>query len=129
MYYLADSHSLIWHLTEDKKLGRKALEIFTKADNGEIIIIVPTIVLAEIIHICEKKKAKLEIKEVINKIKTSLNYIPYSLNMEVLDKAIVLKNISEMHDRIIIATTTITGAVLITKDREIIKSRIVKTIW
>ena len=129
MYYIADSHSLIWHLTEDKKLGRKALEIFTKADNGEIIIIVPTIVLAEIIHICEKKKAKLEIKEIIHKIKTSLNYIPYSLNMEVLDKTIALKDVSEIHDKIIIATATITGAILITKDKEITNSKIVKTIW
>ena len=129
MNHVTDTHSLIWYLTEDKKLGRKALSIFTKADMGEAIIIVPTIVLAEIIFICEKKKAELEIKHVIDKIKNSLNYIPYNLNMEILEKVITIKNISEMHDRIITAITLVTGAILITKDEEIIESKEVETIW
>ena len=129
MYYITDTHSLIWHLTEDKKLSKKALAIFTEADKGEAIIIVPTIVLAEIIHICEKKKSELKIKNVIDKIKDSLNYVSYNLNMEVLEKVIGIKDISEMHDRIITAIALITGSMLITKDEEIVKSGIVKTIW
>jgi len=37
--------------------------------------------------------------------------------------------LKEMHDRIIVATAKLLNAVLITKDEEIIKSKIVKTIW
>ena len=129
MYHVTDTHSLIWHLTEDKKLSKKASAIFTEADKGEAIIIVPTIVLAEIIYICEKKKSELKIKNVIDKIKDSLNYVPYNLNVEVLEKVIGLKDISEMHDRIITAIALITGAILITKDEEIAKSGMVKTVW
>ena len=129
MYYVADTHSLIWYLTEDKKLGKKALSIFVKADRGEVVIIVPTIVLAEAISICEKKKAELKIKSIIEKIKNSLNYIPYNLNIEVLEKVITIKNISEMHDRIITAIAVITEAALLTKDKDIINSGIVKIIW
>lgn len=69
MYHVTDTHSLVWYLTEDKKLSKSALSIFTKADNGDTIIIVPTIVLAEIIHICEKKKKNLEIKNVMDMLK------------------------------------------------------------
>lgn len=129
MYYVTDAHGLVWHLTEDKRLGKNALMIFDKADKGKEIVIVPTIALAEIIHICEKKKENLEIKSVIDKIKNSLNYMPYNLDMKVLERVIALKNIPEMHDRIIIAISLLTNATLITKDEEIIKSKIVKTIW
>ena len=129
MYYVTDTHSLIWYLAEDEKLGKKAFSIFDKADRGEAIIIVPTIVLSEMIYICEKKRAGLEIKDVIHKIKNSLNYIPYNLDIETLEKLITIKNIPEMHDRIITAIALLTGSILITKDKEIIKSKIVETIW
>ena len=129
MHYVTDSHGLIWYLTEDKRLGRNALFIFTKADRGEATIIVPTIVLAEIIHICEKKKVDLQVKKVIDKIKSSLNYLSYNLDIEVLEGVTSLKNISEMHDRILVATARLLNAILITKDKEITKSKVVKTIW
>ena len=129
MHYATDSHSLIWYLTEDKKLGKNALSIFTKADNGEITIIVPTIVLAEIIYICEKKKVELEIKRVVDKIKSSLNYLSYNLDIETLEAVISLKGIFEMHDRILVATAKLLNATLITKDEEIITSNVVRTIW
>ena len=129
MYYVTDTHSLIWYLTEDKKLGKKAFSIFAKADRGEAIIIVPTIVLSEMIYICEKKGAELKIKDVIHKIKNSLNYVPYNLDIETLEKLMNIKNISEMHDRIITAIALLTGSILITKDKEITKSKTVETIW
>ena len=87
MYYVADAHGIIWYLTEDKKLGKKANSIFNRADNGEEIIIIPTIVLAEIMHICNKRKLNIKIKDILEKIKGSLNYVPYSLDLDVLETA------------------------------------------
>lgn len=49
--------------------------------------------------------------------------------MEVLEKVIGIKDISEMHDRIITAIAIITDSTLITKDEEIAKSGTVETIW
>ncbi|MEK6808134.1 MAG: PIN domain-containing protein [Nanoarchaeota archaeon] len=129
MDYVTDTHGLIWYLTEDKRLGKNAFLVFSKADKGDAIVIVPTIVLAEIIYICERKRKDLEIKSIVDKIKNSTNYLPYSLNMDIIDKVITLKEISDMHDRIIIAISLISGATLISKDEEIIKSKIVRTIW
>lgn len=34
-----------------------------------------------------------------------------------------------MHDRILVATAKLLNAALITKDEEIIKSKVVRTIW
>src|SRR3989338_6806001 len=104
MYYVADTHSLIWYLSEDKRLGSNALQIFMMADKGEETIIIPTIVLAELIYICERKKAEVKIKAVFDMIKNSLNYLPYPLNVPVLEKSMVLKDFRDMHDRIIVAT-------------------------
>ena len=129
MYYVTDTHSLIWYLTEDKKLGKNALSIFNDADNGKAIIIVPTIVLAEIISICEKKRVELKIREVLDKIKNSLNYIPYNLDVETLEKVISIKNIPEIHDKIIVAISLLTNSKLITKDKEIVNSKLVEAIW
>ena len=45
--YVADTHAFLWFLTEDKiltedkKLGKKAKEIFGACDKGEAIIAIP----------------------------------------------------------------------------------------
>jgi len=46
MYYVTDTHSLIWYLTNDKRIGKKAYSMFNKADKREEIIVIPTIILA-----------------------------------------------------------------------------------
>src|SRR3989338_2411369 len=113
MIYVADTHSLIWFLTDDKKLGNKAKEVLEKADEGKLIIIVPTIVLAELVFICEKKDASVKFKDVMDKINERSN----------------LTQIPEMHDRIITATAKLNRAVLITKDPDIVEAGIIETIW
>ena len=129
MYYITDTHSLIWYLTNDKRLSRKAYLIFEGCDRGEEIIVIPTIVLAEIIYICEKKRLNIEFKSILEKINNSLNYQPLSLTLDIILKIIDMIEIPDMHDRIIIASTSMIDGILITKDRTIRKSNLVKTLW
>ncbi|MDO8570971.1 MAG: PIN domain-containing protein [Candidatus Daviesbacteria bacterium] len=129
MLYVADTHSLIWFLTNDPKLGNNALGIFQKADKGEDVIIIPTIVLAEVSYISEKKKANIRFKEVIDKLKNSLNYVPYNLDLNIIQKTQDLIRIPELHDRIIIATAILVNAKILTKDDAIRKSGYIETIW
>jgi len=129
MIYVADTHSLIWFLTDDKKLGNKAKEVLEKADEGKLIIIVPTIVLAELVFICEKKDASVKFKDVMDKINESSNYIYYNLDIKIISEIANLTQIPEMHDRIITATAKLNRAVLITKDPDIVEAGIIETIW
>ena len=46
MIFVADTHSFLWYLSEDSRLGKKAKSIFELAEKGEATIAVPTIVLA-----------------------------------------------------------------------------------
>ena len=129
MLYVADTHGFIWFLTDDKRLGKKAKEIFERADEGKVIIIIPTIVLAELVFICQKKNAAVKFKDVMDKINESSNYIHYNLDIKIISEITNLTQIPEMHDRIITATAKLNRAVLITKDPDIVEAGIIETIW
>lgn len=129
MIYVTDTHSLIWFLTNDNKLGKNALKIFQSADEGKCIIIIPTIVLAEISHIIEKGKTNIKFRDILIKLENSLNYIPYNLDLEIILKTQQLIKIPEIHDRIITAIASLINASILTKDQTIKGSGYVKTIW
>jgi len=71
----------------------------------------------------------LEFKNILNKINESSNYLIYNLDMEIVLEIINLINLHDVHDRIIVATSNLNKAILITKDEKIIKSKSVTTIW
>jgi len=127
--YVADTHSFIWFLTRDERLSEKAKEIFRSCDEGNTIIVIPSIVLFECLYICEKKKVDLEFRQIIEKIESTLNYLVYPLDEEVILSCQGIKEITEPHDRIIVATTKLLNAKLITKDEKIRNSKIVETVW
>ncbi len=59
----------------------------------------------------------------------SLNYPTYPLDRELVLKSQSIKNIKDVHDRIIVATANILGTKLITRDRKIMESGLAETIW
>ena len=127
--YVTDTHGLIWFLTEDRKLGKKAEEIFLSADRGDATVVIPSIVLLEILHICEKQNAKLKFKQIFDMVQNSLNYPVYPLDMDVVEVCQNIKETLSLHDRVIVATAKLLNARLITKDKEIIKSGLVEVVW
>ncbi len=129
MVYVTDTHSFLWYLAEDKRLGTGARKIFDKAESGNEIIVVPTIVLAESMHILEEKKLSMKFKDIVKKIDTGLNYTPISLDMNVIKASENLTRLKELHDRIIVASAKVLNCPLITKDRNIKSSNYVDVVW
>ncbi len=129
MIYVADTHSLVWFLTEDKKLGKEVLVIFQNTDAGKSVIVIPTIVIAEVMYIAESKDAAIKFSDLLEKLKQSVNYIVFDLDLEVLIEMQYYKKLKDIHDRIIVATASITKSKLITKDKNIKDSSYVETIW
>lgn len=129
MPYVADTHALIWFLTNDEQLGSKAREIFEITEKGEEIIIISAISLLEIMYLCEKKGIANQYKKILEQLKTSLNYLVFDVNVEITEKCVELTKVSEMHDRIIVATANITNAGIVTKDQNIIAAKYVNIIW
>lgn len=126
MLYVADTHALIWYLIGT--LPKEVDNIFQSAEKGESIIYIPTIVLAECLYLVEDGKIDLDFDELLAKIETSRNFVPVSFSFEVL-KALPQINLSELHDRIVVATARIIGGKLLTRDEEIKSSGLVEVIW
>ncbi len=127
--YVTDTHSFLWFLTNDGRLGNRAKEIFNACDKGETIIFIPSIVLMESLVICETKRVKLEFAEVLRRLENSFNYVAYPLDTDVVLECSKIENIRDPHDRIIISTARLLNAKVITKDEKIVNSGLVETIF
>lgn len=128
MNYVADTHSLVWYFTEDPRLSKKALDAFEQTKQKGLIII-PTVVLAELMFISQKGKITITFSETLKKIEESENFNVAPLDIEILKVADKLKADIEMHDKLIVATALHFEAVLITRDEIIKKLGIVSTVW
>lgn len=127
--FIVDTHALAWYFTKDERLGEEALKVFRNSVLGKAIIIVPTIVLAELIDIIDKKRIKTDYEELLNKIEESANFEIYPLDINVLKILRSIPEIYELHDRIIVATAKLLEAKVITKDENIKSSNLVEIVW
>ena len=128
MDYATDTHSLVWYLTEDPLLSKKALKAF-ESTIREGIIIVPAVVLAEVMFISKKGKVTLTFEETLEKIEKYENFYIAPLDLDILKVADKIELGMEMHDKLIVATALYFGTTLITKDKLIRESGIVSTTW
>jgi len=126
MLYVTDTHAFVWYIVNT--LPEKIDKTFKSAEKGESIIFIPTIVLAECLHLVENKKIDLDFSDLLRRIEIGRNLIPTSFNFQIM-KILPEIRLKELHDRIIVATAKILNAKLITKDREIKEAGIVETVW
>jgi len=128
MYFVTDTHSFLWYLTDSPKLSQKARVIFDSCDRAKATIIIPAIVLLECIDILDKKKVNLKFEEIALKIFQASNFIFSEINWSLILEVNKTKGFKDLHDRIIVATAKIFDAILISKDKAI-KKIYKKTIW
>ena len=126
--YAADTMAIVLHL-EKRKSGTNAERIFDEADNGKIIIHIPSIVFAEILYLSEKGRIGLTLAGVEKHLQKFPNFRETPLNFEIIEHAGQIKDIPELHDRLIAATARFLNLELITNDQKIINSTFVKTVW
>jgi predicted nucleic acid-binding protein len=127
--YVADTHAFLWFLARDRRLGKKARSVFLQADEGEAAIVIPSIVLMEALHICEKHRIEVEFRKILGKVRGALNYPTYPLDLRIIEECQKLPKSLELHDRVIIATAKLIGAKVLTKDDDIVNSELVETVW
>jgi predicted nucleic acid-binding protein len=125
--FVVDAHSLIWFIAQSPKLSDRAAQILRKAEQGEVEVLVPTIVLAETLYVSEKKRVPTDIGVIVDKIYQGRGFAIIPFDFMVFEAMRELPAELEMHDRIIAATSQIYGARVITKDKEL--SKIIETEW
>ena len=102
--FVVDTHALFWYLANSVKLGKKAIEIFDKAEKGKALIYIPSIVIAELYYLNERCNYPLNFKREYERL-TDVSYfcfVEFSADDVLLFDE--LASISEIHDRIIVAT-------------------------
>jgi len=129
MNFVTDTHALLWWFTDSPRMSSKASEIFEKCEKGENVIFIPSIVIAESLSIFDKKRISFNFKNLFKKIHTSENFVLIALDYPILEKMVVLKEVPELHDKIIVSTAKYLKIPIITKDKTIQKLPSVKTIW
>jgi len=127
--YVVDTHALIWYLLGDKKLGKSALAIFRAAERGETRLALSVIVLAELYFANARNGWFADYTTVFRAISSQ----PF-FKLLPLDPRHVLdfdrdEAVLEMHDRIIAGVARRLGAPLISSDRILTASGVVKIVW
>jgi|SRR3990170_5831006 len=128
MYYVTDTHSLVWYFTDVPDLSKKALQIF-EGTISKGTIIVPAVVLAEIMFISKKGRINLTFEETITKMECYDNFDIAPLDIDILKEANNIEADLEIHDKLIVATALYYEAVLLTKDEKIKKAGVIQTLW
>ncbi len=129
MNFVTDTHALLWWFVDNPKISIKASAIFERCENGENVIFVPSIVIAEALSIFDKKRISFNFRRLLRKINESENFTLIALDYPILQKMITLKNIPELHDKIIASTAKYLNIPIITKDKFLQKLSNIKTIW
>ena len=129
MNFITDTHALLWWFTDSPHISPKAIEIFEHCEAGDTIIFVPSIVLAEALSIFEKKRVSFNFKRLFKQIDESEHFVIIPFDYSILQKMLEIKNLPELHDKIIVATAQYLDVPLITKDRTLRRLSYIETIW
>ncbi|MCR4321485.1 MAG: PIN domain-containing protein [Candidatus Brocadiaceae bacterium] len=129
MNFVTDTHALLWWFTDSPKISPAASEIFEKCEKGENVIFVPSIVIAEALSVFDKKRISFNFKKLFKEIHDSENFTLIALDYPILQKMITLKDIAELHDKIIVSTAKYLNLPIITKDETLQNLPNIKTSW
>lgn len=127
--YVTDTHALYWYLLNLPLLGTKASLAFDEADNGNAMIYIPAIVIAEMYYTNVKLKNQIDFSAEFQKIKQSGQFILTPFEAEDVLDFDKDSAVTEMHDRMIVGVARRLNAPLLTKDQNITASGLVKIVW
>jgi PIN domain nuclease of toxin-antitoxin system len=131
--YVTDTHALLWHLSKDPALSAPAADIFHQADASVTEIIIPSIVLVEVVYLCERQRVP---DDLIDRILTLPGMPGSCYHVVPLDEPVVQAlrriprdQVPDMPDRIIGATALYLGLPLITRDSNLASSELLTCVW
>ena len=132
--YTVDTIALLCYLAD--RLPQKVDEIFKRAEDEEVLLVVPSIVLGEALFTMLKGREVFGIKIPVEKLTTFLDVLETSRTVQLVDltvkgwRLVATINLAELHDRMVVSTHTISNSrAILTDDQEISDLPKVKTIW
>jgi PIN domain nuclease of toxin-antitoxin system len=132
MKYVVDTHALIWFLEGNPRLGTNAKAVL--ADSASQLVL-PAIVLAEAVWIIDRARTSIpSVVDLLNAVNADPRIAIYPVDRTVVEQSVSLSVITEMHDRLIVATAIVLEKQgykvgLLTCDRNITVSGLLTLVW
>jgi PIN domain nuclease of toxin-antitoxin system len=128
---LLDTHVVLWLTTDPTKLsskGKSAIEDARKNGDG---LAISDITLLELATLASKGRIRLGIslESFLQEVEARFVVLPISGRACARAMGLPTAYPKDPADRIIGATALVEGLTLITADREILRSKVVRTIW
>src|SRR5207248_10068146 len=130
--YAVDAHALIWFIGGNPRLGASARAALQDPGNR---LYLPVVALAEDCWAVARGKTSIpSVAALLTAVDADSRLVVVPLDRAILDRSLTLSAISEMHDRLIVATALhLAGAAsklpLLTCDSDITSSSLVPVVW
>jgi PIN domain nuclease of toxin-antitoxin system len=132
MMVVTDTHALIHHVTGRKKrLGRRARSAFDRVERGLDTLLIPFTVLEEVMLLSEAGKVRLPLpfRDLVISLAQADNFELGVNDLQLLLEAASFTILPDPYDRLIVAQARVAGLPLITGDRAIHESGLVRIVW
>ena len=126
--YAIDTQALVKFMHGRKVINNKVDSILRRVDEGKDIVIIPSAVIFEIGYLHERERIPISLEDIQNIVNNSINYVEEELTLGIIKTAFEIKDIPELHDRLIAGTARYLNIPLITNDPIILMSKYVKCI-
>jgi PIN domain nuclease of toxin-antitoxin system len=120
---VADTHTAVWHVFDDKRLSSAAGDFIDQAAEARRNILVSAISLAEVVYLIEKKRlpanAYSDLKNALRDPDHVLKEAPFTVEIVDTMRGLLRAEIPDLPDRIVAATAVHFGVPVISRDRRI----------
>jgi PIN domain nuclease of toxin-antitoxin system len=127
--YVVDTHALAWFIGDDKRLSLRVEQILDRAEVGEVQVLIPTLVLAELTHLAQRRRIAVTIEDLLNQIRKGNGFTIVAFDFAIFQMMLTLPNDWDIHDRIIAATARFYRVVLMTRDDVLRGYADLETVW
>ena len=122
-----DAHALIWYLEGNPRLSKTA---YAAISEPNVHLILPVIALAEACHVVNRGKTILPSAEaLLADVDADSRIFVAPLDRVIFDLSLKLAAVTEMHDRLIVATALHYSTDLISCDGNIVEAGLVPILW
>ena len=131
MVYLADTHALVWVLTNQRrKLGSRARKAYEAAAQGKVVVRFSVASLLELdwLEAAGKLRFKASLEDLVQQISLAHGYDFVPLTTDIVLDSRKFRTFDAI-DRLIIATAEELDCPLITADTAIQEQRPVQIVW
>ena len=127
--FVLDTHSLCWHLSAPKKVGRSARTWLRQMDRGKAVAIVSAATLMELALLREGQRNVLGPAELATVFDSHPGFAVQPITRAIAEEFAGLASLVDPFDRMIVATARVLDVPLLTADERITLSRLVEVVW